>query len=382
MSDPTYGPLALRERIRAYAGDLGFEQVGFAPAEPPAHLDAYRAWLERGWHGEMAYMARPDAVRRRAAPPEALPGCRSIVVVSLRYGGHGPRPDEDPQASVGARDAGAARPLHGIVAGYAAGPDYHGVFEKRLSELARFVEEQDPDARTRPYVDYGPVLERDHAQRAGLGWIGKNTMLIDPALGSYLLLGELLTTLPLPPDAPFRADRCGTCTRCIEACPTDAIRGPRLLDARRCISYLTIELKGPIPEPLRPALGRRVFGCDICQEVCPWNGEVPEMRGSPLGIRPGEPLPTRSMLEWAAEVLELSADAYRELYRGTAFSRPGRDGMLRNLCVGLGNSGESEALPVLRRALEDDSELVHEHARWAIDHITGRSATESAVPRA
>jgi epoxyqueuosine reductase len=256
------------------------------------------------------------------------------------------------------------------------------VFEKRLSELARFVEEQDPDARTRPYVDYGPVLERDHAQRAGLGWIGKNTMLIDPALGSYLLLGELLTTLPLPPDAPFRADRCGTCTRCIEACPTDAIRGPRLLDARRCISYLTIELKGPIPEPLRPALGRRVFGCDICQEVCPWNGEVPEMRGSPLGIRPGEPLPTRSMLEWAAEVLELSADAYRELYRGTAFSRPGRDGMLRNLCVGLGNSGESEALPVLRRALEDDSELVHEHARWAIDHITGRSATESAVPRA
>ncbi len=382
MSETRPGSRGLRERIQAHARALGFEQVGFAPAEAPANLEAFKAWLERGWHGEMSYMARADAVRRRTSPPEALPGCRSIVVVSLRYMGRGPQPDEDPGLPIAVRDASAASPLHGIVAGYAAGPDYHGVFEARLSELARFVEDLAPQTKTRSYVDYGPVLERDHAQRAGLGWIGKNTMLIDPGLGSYLLLGELLTTLDLPPDPPFTADRCGTCTRCIKACPTDAIRGPRLLDARRCISYLTIELRGPIPVSLRPALGRRVFGCDICQEVCPWNGDVPSARGSPLGIRPGEPLPTRSMLEWASELLELSADAYRERYRGTVFSRPGRDGMLRNLCVGLGNSGESDALPVLDRAAADHSKLVREHARWAIDRLTGRSATEPAAPTA
>ncbi len=379
MNDARPDPRELRERIRTHARALGFEQVGFAPADPPTHLDAYRKWLERGWHGEMAYMAREDAVRRRASPSEALPGCRSIIVVSLRYAGRGPRIEGESEPQVTARDPGdnktaslaSVDSLDGVVAAYAAGADYHGVFEEKLGGLARLIEELAPGTRTRPYVDYGPVLERDHAQRAGLGWIGKNTMLIHPGLGSYLLLGELLTTLDLPADPPFTADRCGTCERCIDACPTDAIRGPRLLDARRCISYLTIELEGPIPEPLRAAMGRRVFGCDICQEVCPWNGDVPSVEDSLVGVRPGEPHPTRVMLEWADELLGLSADAYRDRYRGTALSRPGRDGMLRNLCVGLGNSGEAEALPVLYRAAGDDSELVREHADWAIDRLTG-----------
>ncbi len=359
----------LRERIRACARTLGFTQVGFAPAERPTHADEYLEWLGRGWHGEMGYMARDDSVRRRLSPAAALPGCRSIIVVSLRYAGP-PKPDPDP--------------LRATVASYAAGPDYHGVFEERLADLADFVGQQVPDAGTKPYVDYGPVLERDHAQRAGLGWIGKNTMLIDPKAGSYLLLGELLTTVPLPPDPPFTADRCGTCEACIPACPTGAIRAPRMLDASLCISYLTIELRGPIPERLRPLIGNRVFGCDICQEVCPWNRNAPqpdtpqpnarETPCSPLGFRPGQPVPPESMLRWAEELLSLDDEGYRDRYRGTAFYRPGREGMLRNLCVGLGNSGCPEALTLLHEAAADASELVQEHALWAIARL------EAATP--
>lgn len=358
-------PHDLERRLRAAALGLGFDQVGFAPASEPPNAAAYLAWLERGWHGEMSYMAREDAVRRRLDPEQALPGCRTIIVVSLSYATPG---SETP--------ANAAEP---VVARYARGRDYHGVFEERLAALAELVEELDPDARTLPYVDYGPVLERDHAQRAGLGWIGKNTMLINPELGSYLLLGELLTTLEVPPDDAFTEDRCGSCVRCIDACPTGAIRWPRGLDARLCISYLTIELRGEIPVELRPLIGNRIFGCDICQEVCPWNQEVPE--GGEVGLEagtveagvalaestPGRPVPPERMIQWAEELSQLSDDAYRLRYRDTAFARPGRPGMLRNLCVGLGNSGRREAVPVLRRCIDDQSEIVREHARWALE---------------
>jgi len=352
-------PVRLGERIREHARTLGFQQVGFAPADRPTHADDYLGWIDRGWHGEMDYMAREDSVRRRLSPGEALTGCRSLIVVALRYSGPVPASADPPSVD----------PLRAIVAGYAAGPDYHGVFEERLARLATFVEHLVPDADTKPYVDYGPVLERDHAQRAGLGWIGKNTMLIDPKSGSYLLLGELLTTVQLPPDPPFTADRCGTCDRCIPACPTGAIRSPRTLDARLCISYLTIELRGPIPEHLRPLIGNRVFGCDICQEVCPWNRGISEPADSPLGARPGEPVAPATMIGWAEELLSMDDEGCRARYRGTAFHRPGRAGMLRNLCVGLGNSGRPEALPVLQRAAADDSELVREHARWAMDRL-------------
>ncbi|WP_425153807.1 tRNA epoxyqueuosine(34) reductase QueG [Candidatus Palauibacter sp.] len=353
----TGGADALREGIRAAARACGFDQVGFAPAEPPRHADEYEAWLARGYHGEMAYLAREDAVRRRLDPGEAFPGCRTLVVVSMLYGST-PGPPPPPPA----------RRLP-IVARYAIGRDYHDVFEERLDELAAAIQRLAPGTRAKRYVDYGPVLERDHAQRAGLGWIGKNTMLIHPEFGSYLMLGELLTDLEIEPDPPFVHDRCGTCRRCIDACPTDAILDGRVLDARLCISYLTIELRGPIPEHLRPAIGTRVFGCDICQEVCPWNSDAPSPAPGPFEPRLGQRMPPGDMAVWAEEVAALDPDEFRARYRGTAFSRPGRDGLLRNLAVGLGNAGGAAARPVLRRLEADSSPLVREHARWALARL-------------
>jgi epoxyqueuosine reductase len=207
------------------------------------------------------------------------------------------------------------------VARYARGRDYHLVFEELLGRLEARIAELAPEETSKPYVDYGPVMERDHAQRAGLGWIGKNTMLINPRLGSYLLLGELLTTLDLPPDEPFTADRCGTCRRCIDACPTGAIHeAERAVDARLCISYLTIELRGSIPVELRPLIGSRVFGCDICQEVCPWNDD--RDTGAPAS---GRPWATASMIEWANELIGMDEEGYRARYRDTALTRPRRE---------------------------------------------------------
>ena len=360
--------LELRERLRSDALELGFDQVGFAPALEPPNASAYLGWLRQGRHGEMTYMAREDAVERRLEPEKALPGCRTLIMTSLSYA---PRMAEDAEAfEMPSERNEASTDASAVVARYALGTDYHDVFEAGLARLEARVLELAPGERVLPYVDYGPVLERDHAQRAGLGWIGKNTMLIHPELGSYMLLGELLTTLELPPDEPFAADRCGTCRRCVDACPTGAIRLPRQLDARLCISYLTIELRGPIPVELRPLIGNRIFGCDICQEVCPWNEDARPGRSEELQPpEPGQRFPASSMIEWAAELLSLSEEDYRIRYRGSAMARPGRDGMLRNLCIGLGNSGMSEAIPVLRRCSEDGSELVREHARWALERV-------------
>ncbi|MDH3734832.1 MAG: tRNA epoxyqueuosine(34) reductase QueG [Gemmatimonadota bacterium] len=356
----------VRERIRAAALRAGFDQVGFAPAETPTHAEAYRAWLDRGYHGEMAYMAREDAVRRRIDPAMAVPGARTIIVVSLVYGpDHGRRAGavEDPPSPAGAR-------CEGLVARYAHGRDYHDVFEERLDALLAAVREEAPAARARRYVDYGPVLERDHAQRAGLGWIGKNTMLIHPTIGSYLMLGELITDLDLQPDEPFLPDRCGSCDRCIEACPTQAILDGRMLDARRCISYLTIELRGPIPREYRRAIGTRVFGCDICQEVCPWNTDAETPETSPFDDPPsGRPWRSTDMVSWAQELARLDEQGFKARYRGTALSRPGRDGLLRNLAVGLGNSGDLTAVSTLEMLAADASELVAEHARWGLEEL-------------
>jgi len=368
----------LADAVRRVAREAGFDQVGIAPAERPAHADWYREWLDRGWQGEMEWMGRDYAVRRRLDPSEALPGCRSLVVVSLSYATPENLTGERPTGSDGREDApsdggDAGDGLRPVVARYVDGNrDYHLLFEERLERLAGRVEELAPEAETKPYVDYGPVLERDHAQRAGLGWIGKNTCLIDPERGSYLLLGELLTTLDLPPDEPFEADRCGSCRRCIEACPTDAIRGARELDARRCISYLTIELEGRIPVHLREAVGNRVFGCDICQEVCPWNGEASE--AADPGLRMGRPVEPGTMTAWAEELLELDDREFEERYGDTPYERPGREGLLRNLCVGLGNSGSRRAVGVLLRAAEEGSGLVAEHAAWALGRLGQRRA--------
>jgi len=348
-----------REELRAAALALGFLQVGFAPARSPTHASAYLNWLEQGMHGEMAWMARDDAVRRRLDPTVALPGCRTLVMLSISYA---PSPHDRSRRTVTPDDLPDA-----LVARYAAGRDYHLEFEDRLARLAAMIDERWPGAGVKPYVDYGPVLEREHGQRAGLGWVGKNTMLIHPQLGSWALLGTLMTTVEIPPDEPFEADRCGTCVRCIEACPTGAITGPRRVDARLCISYLTIELRGSIPPSLRPAIGARIFGCDICQEVCPWN------EGVEAGTLPaagwGGPVLPGAMTGWVEELLDLSDEEFRSRYGDTAFSRPGREGMLRNLCVGMGNSGSRAHLPLLMRCLTEGSPLVREHAAWAIGRL-------------
>jgi epoxyqueuosine reductase len=348
-----------REAFRRDALGLGFLQVGFAPAAAPPHADAYLEWLSRGSQGEMRWMEREDSVRRRLDPREALPGCRTLVMVSLGYA-----PTPEAEAAAVHDDVGRA-----LVAAYAAGRDYHLEFELRLERLASLLRNRWPSAAAKPYVDYGPVLERDHAQRAGLGWVGKNTMLIHPKLGSWTLLGELLTTAEIPPDPPFEADRCGTCVRCIEACPTGAITAPRELDARLCISYLTIELRGSIPEALRPGIGNRVFGCDICQEVCPWNDGVPAGELAGLAASWGGPVPSQSMMSWTEELLDLSDDEFRSLYGETALARPGREGLLRNLCVGLGNSGDPAVLPVVMRCFDEESPVVREHAAWALARL-------------
>jgi epoxyqueuosine reductase len=253
------------------------------------------------------------------------------------------------------------------------------VFEERLAALATEIQSLLPGTEARPCVDYGPIMERDHAQRAGLGWIGKNTMLIHPSLGSWLLLGELLTTAEIPPDDAFDADRCGTCERCVVECPTAAIT-PRRVDSRLCISYLTIELQGPIPVPLRAAIGNRVFGCDICQEVCPWNDGVSP--SDPAPFRLGRPVHSTAMASWAEELLDLSEAEFRSRYVDTPLRRPGREGLLRNLCVGLGNSGAEAAVPVLMRCLDESSPLVREHAAWALGRLSEIRVDRSAgTPR-
>ena len=352
----------ISDAVKARASELGFDLVGIAPAHPPPHGHFYLQWLSAGYAGSMDYLSRDDAVRRRLDPREALPGARSIVVVALNYYNGGDGPVSDP-----------ARP---VIARYARGTDYHLVFEEKLAELAAFLESSaSSDAATKTYVDYGPVLERDHAQRAGLGWIGKNTVLINPSLGSYLFLGEIITDLELEPDDPFVPDHCGTCERCIVACPTDAIRGPRELDARRCISYLTIELRGPIPLELRPLVGNRVFGCDICQEVCPWNDLVPETREP--RFRPRDDVTGPELIE----LMSLNDAEFRSRYADTPLERARRSGFLRNVAVALGNWGNRAAVPALTSGLADEEPLVRGHAAWALGRIDDRRAGEALVGR-
>ncbi len=356
---PTKLPTQTRARpsevIKRRARELGFDLVGIAPAERPPHAGFYLEWLKRGYAGVMAYMGRPDSVERRVHPAAALPGARSIIAVGMNYYISDSGPVNDP-----------ARP---VIARYARATDYHMVFEEKLELLAEALRGLcGPDVAVRVYVDYGPVLERDHAQRAGLGWIGKNTVLIHPELGSYVFLGEIITDAALEPDKAFQADHCGTCERCIDACPTGAIKGPRELDARLCISYLTIELRGPIPRELRPLIGNRVFGCDICQEVCPWNGEIPETREA--RFRPRDDVTGAELLE----LMALSEAEFRQRFDDTPIARAKRAGFLRNVAVALGNWGAPDSVPALTAGLNDDEPLVRGHSAWAL----GRMGTTDA----
>lgn len=345
----------LTARIKAKAHEMGFGLVGVTGAQPSARMEGYLAWLAAGRHGSMAYLAEPRAVERRRDPRAILPECKSILVLGLAYDNPGPiQPQE----------------LAGQVAAYAWGQDYHEVLKPQLQALVDFIEEQVGQAvPNRWYTDSGPLLERELAQRAGLGWIGKNSLLINPQAGSYFLLAEILLGIELQPDAPLQTDHCGNCTRCLEACPTDCILPDRTLDATRCISYLTIEHKGPIPIELRPALGNLVFGCDICQQVCPWNQRFAAQEGASLL----ESDPQQAWVELDAG-LSLDRTGFNQAYKGRPIKRSKRRGYLRNLAVATGNSRDRRHVSALRQALHDEEPLVRGHAAWALGRIGGAEA--------
>jgi epoxyqueuosine reductase len=344
-------PNNLKESIKAKAHASGFILAGVTTPEPPPHFSTFENWLAQNRHGTMDYLATERSRLRRADPRQIMPECRSILVLATPYGPARPSREEES----GIRDA---------IASYAQGDDYHDVLPERMKELVQFIEAQvEGPVKNRWYTDTGPILERDLAQRAGIGWIGKNTCLIHPQHGSYFLLSEILLDLELEPDAPFVTDHCGTCTRCIEACPTDCILPDRTIDARRCISYLTIELKDDIPLELREKMGAWTFGCDICQMVCPWNRFAEE--GDPAFA---DRHPAHSL----TEELALTSQAFNQRFQGSPVKRAKRRGYLRNVAVALGNTGDRIDLPVLQHALGDEEPMVREHARWAIDKIKQR----------
>jgi epoxyqueuosine reductase len=359
--------MSLKDRIKTEARRMGFDLVGVTSSRPPPHFPIYMDWVKKGRQAEMDYLAGERALQRRENPELILPECRSILLLGMRY----PDPREADEAA--SDDAIAAGPA-GRVAAYAWGADYHDVIPERLKALVAFIErEVGGPVPNRWYTDTGPILERDFAQRAGLGWIGKNTCLIDPQSGSYYLLAEILLGLELAPDEPIRSDHCGTCTRCLEACPTSCILPDRTLEAGRCISYLTIELKGPIPEDLRPQMGNWVFGCDICQEVCPWNQRFSLTSvETPLAARQEIPRPN------LREELSLTPEAFNTKFKGSPVKRAKRRGYLRNVAVALGNRGSPQDVPELKKALMDETEpLVRRHAAWALGRIGGESALKA-----
>jgi epoxyqueuosine reductase len=358
------------QRLKEQAFALGFERAGIAPAGPADGFDRLQEWLGRGFAGTMDYMKRHEEARRH--PASVLPDVRSVLMVGMNYA---PQPEVLDNREKGSlesllplqRGSKHASPT-GKIARYARGADYHDVLRTKLNNLLCWVEQEVPGTRGRGVVDTAPLLERDFARRAGLGWIGKNTMLIDTRLGSYFFLGALLLDLELPEDAPFAHDHCGTCTACLDACPTQAFPAPGLLDARRCISYLTIELRGPIPDELRAPMGEWVFGCDICQEVCPWNRKAPP--GLESALQPRRDLEAVDLIE----LLSLSEEDFRRRFKGTALLRSKRRGLLRNAAIALGNQGNAAALPALEKALGDQEPLVREAAAWAIARIQARES--------
>src|SRR6266480_3027522 len=347
----------LKQRLVSFAREVGFDSCRVAACGFAPHADEFRNWLGEGGHGEMSYMARGE--EKRCDPQKILPNARSIVVLAMNYF----------QGGAQARDT---PPATGRIARYAWGNDYHNLIQGRLDKIDEFLREF--GGQQKCYVDTGPVLERDHAAEAGTGWHGKSTMLIDERLGTWFFLAEVLTTLELPPNEAV-PDRCGTCERCIKACPTGAITAPHRLDARRCISYLTIELKGSIPLELRPLIGDRIFGCDDCLDVCPWNRFAQVSHETAFSAR--ESTTGMSLREY----LRLSDAEFRQLFKNSPIKRIKHRGFLRNVCVALGNAGDVSDLPALKRAAADPEPLIAEHAAWAIKQIGARQGINPSDQR-
>jgi epoxyqueuosine reductase len=345
-------PSEIKSALTTLAVGLGFDSCRIARCDPPRHKAEFNEWLGRGDAGEMNWMERGAGKRRN--PQKVLSGARSVIVVALNYW-------------QGKKISDAKK---GRIARYAWGDDYHEVMERRMTKLNDFLRAHGGGQKV--YVDTGPVLERDYAAEAGIGWHGKSTMLLNTELGTWFFLGEIFTTLALPPDSPQK-ERCGNCTRCITACPTGAITEPHKLDARRCISYLTIELRGSIPLDLRPLIGDRIYGCDDCLEACPWNRLAKIGRESAFTARTAT---TGMMLR---DYLALDDEQFRMLFSRSPIKRIKRRGFLRNVCVALGNVGDESDLPALGHAARDAEPLIVEHARWAIDRIRERCESKVAA---
>jgi len=341
----------MKEAIHQRAMELGFDDCRFTTAAPPASGEKFQDWLVQKNHGEMIWLERN--AEKRVEPQKVLAGARSIITLAVTY------EIQNRKSEIGNRKSG-------IVARYAQFADYHDVLGERLKSLTQFVNQLGgPKTRSLWYVDTGPLLERDFAQRAGIGFVGKHTNVISRKLGNWIFLAEILTTLELAPDAPEK-NHCGNCTRCLAACPTNAITAPFQLDARRCISYLTIELKGAIPVELRPAIGNRIYGCDDCLAVCPWNKFARE--GNLMKPHTHEDLQSPDLLE----LLQLDNAGFKAKFAGTPILRTKRRGLLRNVCVALGNVGDESALPALENAAHDPEPLIAEHAQWAMEQIAIR----------
>lgn len=345
-----------KDELKAYARSLGFDEVGIA-RPTPSSWSHYARWIQLGYHGEMGYLARRAEERR--FPSLLLLNTKSIIVVAKNY------------LTVELEKPSSGQPFQPVVSRYAWGSDYHDVMAEPLQKLVEYIETATSKRHQAKWcVDTAPVLEKDFAAQAGIGWIGKHTNNLSRTLGNWYFIGAVLTTLELPPDRPA-SQHCGTCTRCLDSCPTHAFISPYVLDARKCISYLTIELRGPIPRELRPLIGQRIFGCDDCLEVCPWNRfAIPTLE---FPFFPRAELERTSLLD----LMALTEEEFRRMFKNSPVKRTKRRGLLRNVAVALGNTRDPKAVPVLTSALNDDEPLIRGHAAWALGRIGGSSAFHS-----
>ena len=345
----------LKTQIKDKALELGFSLFGVSPADPLEGAAFYARWVAMGYAGEMDYLKRN--IEKRGDLTKIVPGARSVICLGMEYLQPSPK---------------SFSTTEGRFASYARGDDYHKLIKTRLFELWDFMKSKVSDVSGRVYVDTAPLLERELAERAGVGWRGKNTLLINKHRGSYFFLSEIVSTLEVSPDEPA-TDHCGNCTKCLDACPTDAFPDPYVLDASRCISYLTIEHKTSIPEELRPKMGNWVYGCDVCQDICPWNKRAKVSKEPAYNSRDG--FDTPPLIEW----MQLDKESFNQKFRGNPAKRPKRRGLLRNIAIALGNSGDQLGIPALIVALTDEEVLIRSHAAWGLGQLKGTSAYEALL---